>query len=188
MPKLRRVFAITGPVGSGKQSLARKLVAGMNVHHINWKAVLRKCNADSFVHDYARVLAGETPVSARLTLELLQAELAVVPEGETVVFTGIPSMTSQVPILRDLGFKEPRIVFLNATDKFCSSRLETHSGGEARQRCSSRIIEEVYRFREIHPILLRECGRVYGSEAVKFVDGMSSPEQVYADMVEIMTA
>ncbi len=186
MAKAGKAFAIVGPTGSGKQTLASKLVAGMNTYHISWKALLLRADQERFPHEFARILSGEIPVSLRLTLELLREELSLVPAEGTLLFTGIPCGMSQIPVLHDLGFTQTTFIFLEASDSVCKSRLQLQYEAGRKDRNPRVLIEEIYRYRENHPVLLRGCSRVYGSESLRFVNGMLTPDQVYADTVEIM--
>lgn len=181
-----KALVLLGPTGAGKRTVAAKLVPGIGAYHVSWKQVVLGADV-AWPTDRIRVdvLSGEQHLTQATSLRLLKDACAEIRGDALVVFTAFPSAVHQVGLLAEIGFTDPKFVFMEISNELCYGRLNMEYRLGSTAYNPSLHSGAITHYREIEGVIWRECVRRYGIASVGRVDASLHPSQVYADVSTI---
>lgn len=141
------IIFITGPQGSGKGTQGKMLAKKLGFLFWDTGAILRELmEEDTPLAKKIAVINNGTLLSDEVIIEVLKERLGILPQGQGVVFDGVPRRLGQAEFilkyLRDQHRKKPITIFLSLPRETSLERLLSRAKKEGREDDTLRGIEK----------------------------------------------
>jgi len=176
-----QVIFIAGPQGSGKGTQGKKLADKLGFLFFGMGDILREIVvADQRFADEIAAISRGTLLPDEIIIEILKERLALVPDGQGVIFDGVPRRVGQAEFilkyLRDRGRTKMATIFVDTPRELCMERLLSRAQSEGRSDDTPGAIQT--RFRYYDEVIVPTIEYLKHQTTFFAIDGRPSTEEV----------